>query len=115
LIAPFNGVLIYSFAAMFNFTEGPVFVKGRDDGLAIAVENNAIRSIGWASRRASAMEFRRGNTFPAFFDSRVRERAIAIKPHGLFDPRQNIHALFPAAGASRLSPCAALKIMERFA
>jgi len=29
LIAPFNGVLIYSFAAMFNFTEGPVFVKGR--------------------------------------------------------------------------------------
>ena len=31
MIAPFNGVLIYSFAAMFNFTEGPVFVKGRDD------------------------------------------------------------------------------------
>ena len=40
---------------------------GRDGGLTIAVENNAIRSIGWASRRASAMEFRRGNTFPAFF------------------------------------------------
>jgi len=53
--------------------------------------------------------------FRRFFDSRVRERAIAMKPHGLFDPRQNIHALFPAAGASRLSPCAALKIMERFA
>ena len=47
MIAPFNGVLIYSFAAIFNFTEGPVFVKGRDDGLAIAVENNAIRSIGF--------------------------------------------------------------------
>jgi hypothetical protein len=87
LIAPFNGVLIYSFAAMFNFTEGPVFVKGRDEGLAIAVENNAIRSIGWASRRASAMEFRRGNAFPPFFfDSRVRARASAMKPHGLFDP-----------------------------
>jgi hypothetical protein len=115
LIAPFNGVLIYSFAAMFNFTEGPVFVKGRDDGLAIAVENNAIRSIGWASRRASAMEFRRGNTFPAFFRfsspgaSHRNEAAWPLRPAGKYS------CAIPRGGASRLSPCAALKIMERFA
>jgi len=42
LIAPFNGVLIYSFAAMFNFTEGPGFVKGRDDG-ALTTHQKMLR------------------------------------------------------------------------
>jgi hypothetical protein len=67
LIAPFNGVLIYSFAAMFNFTEGPGFVKGRDDGVAIAFANKTIRVIGRACCSAAVLEFRRGKIFPALF------------------------------------------------
>jgi len=114
LIAPFNGVLIYSFAAMFNFTEGPVFVKGRDDGLAIAVENNAIRSIGGASRRASATEFRRGNTFPALF--RFSRPAANHRNEAAWPLRPAAKSCaIPPGDASRVSPCAALKIMERFA
>jgi hypothetical protein len=100
LIAPFNGVLIYSFAAMFNFTEGPVFVKGSDDGVEITFANKTFRLIGRACRRATVLEFRRGKTFPTFFRFPEPGReSIAMKPRG----------------ASRLSPCAAFKIMERFA
>jgi hypothetical protein len=52
LIAPFNGVLIYSFAAMFNFTEGPVFVKGRDDqGNRTSKQGEQFGEIGFVPTR----------------------------------------------------------------